>query len=172
MNTPIAVILYVVAIVAANLSVATFGPISTPINAFLLIGLDFFLRDHLHERWVGKGLMVRMGGLIAVSGFISYALNPAAGVIALASVAAFCASMVMDTLVYQGLLSKTRWVKQNGSNAAGALTDSLVFPTIAFGGLMPSIVLMQFAAKVLGGLFWSWLLEKRFVSMRPDQRAV
>lgn len=43
--------LYLFAIVAANLLVAEFGPSVTILNAFLFIGLDITVRDHLHERW-------------------------------------------------------------------------------------------------------------------------
>jgi hypothetical protein len=38
--------------------------------------------------------------------------------------------------------------------------DSLLFPTIAFGALMPHIVAMQFVAKVAGGAVWTWLLGR------------
>lgn len=86
------ILLYIGAIVAANLSVATFGPWASPLNSFLFIGLDLSLRDRLHDRWLGKGLWWRMLGLIGSAGAISYALNPAAGKIAAASVAAFCAA--------------------------------------------------------------------------------
>lgn len=152
----IPVIVYILAIVAANLSVATFGPAVTPINAFLFIGLDLSLRDHLHERWVGNGLVLRMTALLLAAGAISYALNPAAGRIAIASVVAFIASSAIDALAFHVLKKRGYLVRSNGSNIAGALTDSLLFPTIAFGVVMPNIVAMQFAAKVLGGLFWSF----------------
>ena len=49
----------------------------------------------------------------------------------------------------------------NGSNVAGAAVDSLIFPTLAFGALMPHIVAMQFAAKVAGGALWTWALRQR-----------
>jgi uncharacterized PurR-regulated membrane protein YhhQ (DUF165 family) len=55
------------------------------------------------------------------------------------------------------------WFKRSaGSNVAGAAVDSLIFPTLAFGVLMPHIVALQFVAKVLGGAAWSWLLSRRF----------
>ena len=60
----IAVIVFLIAIVLANLSVAYFGPVSTPFNAFLLIGLDLSLRDHIHEKWHGKKLGLKMLGLV------------------------------------------------------------------------------------------------------------
>jgi hypothetical protein len=37
----------------------------------------------------------------------------------------------------------------------------LLFPTIAFGVLMPEIVALQFVAKVSGGAIWSYVLEKK-----------
>ena len=45
------VALYLAAIVAANLLVATYGPAVAVLNAFWLIGLDLSLRDRLHDRW-------------------------------------------------------------------------------------------------------------------------
>ena len=50
------VVLYLFAIVAANLLVARFGPSVTIINAFLFIGLDLTTRDGLHEAWGKSGL--------------------------------------------------------------------------------------------------------------------
>lgn len=162
----LAVALYIAAIVAANLTVAAFGPWVSPINAFLLIGLDLALRDRLHEQWRGRHLWPRMLALIAVAGAVSWLLNPAAGKIALASVVAFCAAGLVDTLVYQMLAGRPYLQRSNGSNVAAALTDSLIFPTLAFGGLMPGIVALQFAAKTLGGGLWSLILWRVFPAKR------
>lgn len=156
-----AVLTYIGAIVAANLSVAAFGPWVSPINALLLIGLDLALRDRLHDRWAGPGLWPRMLGIILAGGAISFVLNPAAGKIAAASAAAFVLSGAADALVYHTLRGRAFLVRSNGSNAAGALVDSLVFPTLAFGALLPGIVALQFAAKVLGGAAWALLLRSR-----------
>jgi hypothetical protein len=35
-----------------------------------------------------------------------------------------------------------------------------LFPTIAFGVLMPEIIALQFAAKVVGGVVWSFIIKK------------
>lgn len=48
------VLIYISALVIANLLVAHFGPWFSPINAFLLIGLDLSLRDYLHDKWKKK----------------------------------------------------------------------------------------------------------------------
>lgn len=146
---------YIAAICCANLSVYLFGPWATPVNAFLLIGLDFVLRDKLHER-IG---VVKILGLIAIAGLISYLITPATGVIAVASLTAFSLAAVVDALVYQ-LLIRHRWlIKSNGSNVAASAVDSFVFPLVAFGAFMPGVVVGQFLAKVVGGAVWSYVLR-------------
>lgn len=151
---------YIAALVVANLLVAWLGPWFSLVNAFVLIGLDLSLRDKIHDLWEGDNLALKMGGLIATASVVSYAINPATGMIAFASLAAFSLSMVADAVAYQYLKSKEWIVRANGSNIAGSAVDSIVFPTIAFGGLMIEIVLLQFVAKVAGGFVWSYLLKK------------
>jgi queuosine precursor transporter len=153
--TIIAIIIYATAMTMANLSIAHWGPWVSPINSFFLIGLDLALRDWLHLR-----LKVhQMGALIAASGLITYALNPAAGMIAVASAVAFTAAAVVDWTVFTKA-SGSWLVRANKSNVAGAAVDSLVFPTLAFGVLMPHIVALQFVAKVSGGAVWAWLISR------------
>jgi uncharacterized PurR-regulated membrane protein YhhQ (DUF165 family) len=156
MNLTIAIAIYAVAMTLANLSVVAFGPSVTPINAFFLIGLDLALRDWLHVRlkvW-------QMGALIATTGALTYLLNPTAGQIAIASACAFTAAALVDWGTFARL--RGSWMfRANGSNVAGAAVDSLLFPTIAFGALMPHIVAMQFVAKVAGGALWAWLIGRK-----------
>ena len=151
----VAILIYAAAMTLANLSIAHFGPWVSPINAFVLIGLDRALRDWLHMRlrvW-------QMGSLIAASGFLTYVLNPAAGMIAIASATSFTAAAVVDWSVF--LAMRGSWLRRaNGSNVAGAAVDSLVFPTLAFGVLMPHIIALQFAAKVAGGALWAWAISR------------
>lgn len=46
----LAILIYAAAMTVANLTIAHFGPWVSPINAFVLIGLDLTLRDWLHMR--------------------------------------------------------------------------------------------------------------------------
>lgn len=154
------VFMYLLAAVLANLSVAYFGAASTIFNAFVFIGLDLTARDKLHDAWGGRYLWVKMLALIAAGSLISWFLNKDAGSIALASLLAFAGAGIVDAIVYQYLHDKSWMVKVNGSNVFSALADSLIFPTIAFGGFLPLIVLGQFAAKVGGGFIWSWIIAK------------
>lgn len=151
----IAILIYAAAMTLANLSVAAFGPAISPVNAFVLIGLDLALRDWLHVRLKAW----QMGALIASTGLLTYALNPAAGMIAVASACAFSAAALVDWATFARL--RGSWlVRANGSNVAGAAVDSLIFPTLAFGVLMPHIVAPQFVAKVAGGAIWAWVLAR------------
>mgnify|MGYP003646941074 CR=1 FL=1 len=149
------IFIYAVAMTLANLSIATFGVWISPINAFIFIGLDLTLRDWLHVRLK----MWQMGALIASTGLLTYALNPAAGMIAVASAVSFTLAAIADWAVFTKITGS--WFKRaNVSNVAGAAVDSVAFPTIAFGVLMPEIIAMQFVAKILGGSIWSYLLMK------------
>lgn len=157
----ILITLYLAAIVAANLSVAAFGPEVSILNAFLFIGLDLSTRDALHDRWQGRQLWPRMMALIAAGSVLSTALNINALPIAVASFTAFAAAGVADTLVYSMLGDQSKLLRMNGSNVLAAGVDSLVFPALAFGfPLLWPIVIGQFAAKVIGGFVWSLLLTR------------
>ena len=150
-----ALIAYAVAMTAANLLVATFGPSISPINAFLFIGLDLTLRDWLHVRlktW-------HMGCLILGTGLITYSLNPATEMIAIASAVSFLIAALVDWAIF--VKTTGSWFKRsNISNIGGAAVDSVLFPTIAFGVLMPEIIALQFIAKILGGAIWSFGISK------------
>jgi len=151
-------VMYLIAIVAANLLVAQFGPSVVVINAFVFIGLDLTARDHLHDAWKRRHLWPKMTVLIGVGSLLSWLLNRNAGPIALASFVAFGCAGVADALVYHLLGDRSRMLRINGSNVVSAAVDSLVFPTLAFGGFMPLVTLGQFAAKVAGGFVWSLVL--------------
>lgn len=157
MNLPFAILIYAAAITAANLSVATFGPVVVPFNAFVLIGMDLALRNWLALRLKAPAMLA----LIAASAGLSWALNPASGQIALASFLAFSASAVADWLTFRTLAGQ--WLRRClGGVAVGAAVDSLVFPLAA--GLPLAIAPAMFVAKVAGGALWaaalSWSINR------------
>lgn len=148
--------IYVVAMVVANLLVWALGPWFSPINSFVLIGLDLTLRDVMHERMT----RMQMLGVILIGAGITGLANPSARQIAVASAVAFCVSALVDWGVYVRLRSRPWVVRSNGSNVAGAAVDSILFPTLAFGAFLPAVIGLQFAAKVGGGAAWAWLLKR------------
>ena len=166
MRIPILITAYLFAIVAANLSIAAWGPSMAIVNAFVFIALDLTTRDALHDAWRGRGLAWKMGALIAAGSLLSYALNASSGRIALASFVAFAVSACLDALVYWRLAARPQLVKMNGSNLVGAAADSLLFPTLAFGVFLPWVILGQFVAKVAGGALWALVLARRAERVR------
>jgi hypothetical protein len=160
--------LYLVAIVAANLLVAAYGPDVAVINAFLFIGLDITARDALHEAWKNEGLWWKMLLLIGTGSILSALLNANAARFALASFLAFAGAGIADTIVYHLLRDRARLLKINGSNVVSAAVDSVLFPALAFGfPLRVDIMIGQFVAKVLGGFIWSIILR----GLEPRSRA-
>ena len=166
------VFLYLAAIVAANLSSTYFGPSASILNAFLLIGLDLTTRDKLHEAWQGRNLFRKMVGLILVGAAISWILNRNSAPIALASMLAFSLAAITDGLIYQWLHHRPAMVKINASNLGSSLVDSLVFPTVAFGALMPGIVAGQFLAKLLGGFLWALIIASFEIGSRKKANSL
>ena len=155
----LAIIIYLAAIVSANLLILEFGPSVSIINAFLLIGLDLSLRDYLHDCWQ-ENLKRNMGLLICAGSGLTVLLNLEALQIALASAAAFGISALLDSLVYHRLQNHPYLVRSNSSNLLGSLTDSILFPVLAFGGFPIWIIAGQFAAKCVGGFIWSLGINK------------
>ena len=155
--------LYLLAIVLANLSVFFFGVNASILNAFLFIGLDLTARDNLHEVWHKKGLFWKMSLLILSGSIISYLLNQGMLLITIASCVSFLIAGVVDFITYFFMYKWNYLWKSNGSNIFSGATDSIVFPTIAFGGFIWWVTLGQFIAKVIGGFVWSLIL-KRFVN--------
>lgn len=162
--------LYLGAIIAANLSVAIFGPEVSIINAFLFVGLVLSTRDQLHEIW-GENRWRNMGALIAVGSGLSYAASivladdlippDVVAKIALASCVAFASAEILDSLSYEGMrLRGVEWLHRvNLSNVASAAVDSSVFVLVAFGWDW-QIAFAQFSAKIAGGFLWSLLIER------------
>jgi len=159
MGAKLAICIYLISIVAANLAVNHFGPGASIIIAFLFIGLDLSLRDYLHDVF-GDRLIVKMGTLIISGSVITVLLNLDAMQIAFASTFAFGLSSIADSFVYQFLKSRKFLIKSNVSNIAGSAVDSIVFPTIAFGALMPEIIMAQFAAKLIGGFIFALIIQR------------
>lgn len=159
-------IIYLLAIVVANLLIVEFAvvfPAITAIVAFTLIGLDLALRDSLHDSWIGRGLLPRMTALIVAGGIVSYLINADAATVAIGSSVAFALAATGDTIVYHILRHRKYLTRANASNITGAAIDSLVFPLIALSFLSPStlatVIVGQFLAKSFGGAVWSGLIS-------------
>lgn len=165
MRKPLLVGAYLAAIVAANLTVAKWGPQMAVYNAFAFIGLDLATRDALHDMWRGR-LIRNMAALIAAGSALSYAAGlwlgsgPFVGRIAVASAVAFAAAASSDALAYHALRNRPWYERANQSNLVGAAVDSVVFAALWPFGFHFAVVFSMFAAKVAGGVVWSFALAK------------
>jgi queuosine precursor transporter len=146
-RTAIYASLILVAVVVANLLVNAHGPSVTPYVAAGLIGFDIVGRDRLHLDLSGPARWAALGVLIGAGSLLTWLLNPDAGDIALASVAAFAGAMVVDSIVFE--------------------LDTTVFFAIAFGlGAVPFVLIFsQWTAKVAGGAIFGMLLVRE---RRPE----
>lgn len=154
--------MYLVAIILANLSINHFGADVSILNAFLFIGLDLTIRDRLHDLWKGKWRLGLNLALITSGGILSYLLNAGLARIAIASSLSFLASGIIDFSIYLILEKQNRFYRVNISNIFSALTDSVLFPLIAFGyPLMLGIMIGQFIAKTIGGYIWYLILNRK-----------
>lgn len=160
---------YLLAIVAANLSIAHFGPEASIYNAFVFVGFDLVARDRLHDRWRSRrwmALLIAAGSALSYVASLLAGSGPLAGRIALASFFAFALASVADAVVYHAR-RRTPWLERaNISNVVAAAVDSILFPTLAFGVLLWPIIFGQFVAKVAGGSIWSLLIRTRIEPAR------
>lgn len=147
---------YVLALTLANLLVAQLGPPSAPAIAFVLIGFDLAMRNRLQVE-LDRGAMA---WLILGAGAVTLVVNPAAHQIAVASCVAFICAAGAEWFTFS--VASGTWLQRSVAAAlVGAAIDSLIFPTLAFGMLLPGIMAAQFAAKAIGGTLWSFVLKRR-----------
>lgn len=150
---------FLAAIVIANLTLTHWGPSAIIPNAFFLIGLDLVTRDRLADFW-GTTRWFKMGLLILAGGLLSYWVNADAAKIAVASMIAFASAEVGEAVFYH-LCRRQPWTERAPKAAlVGALIDSVVFPTLAFGAFVFSTSFAQFAAKVGGAVVWTWVIAR------------
>jgi uncharacterized PurR-regulated membrane protein YhhQ (DUF165 family) len=107
-----------------------------------------------------------MALLIAAGSGLSWVMGevtgsgPFVGQIALASCLAFAAAATADAVVYHLLRNRPWYERANQSNLAGAAVDSLVFVALWPFGFQITLAFTLFAAKVAGGVVWSFVLGR------------
>jgi len=175
--TWVLVVVYLAAIVAANLLVARYGQIALLFTAVALLPTDFLIRDILHSRWEveSKYWFFAMALLVGSGGVITLLVNYSAVNVALASSAAFCAAGVSNAAVYASIALDRKFTRMTASNAVASVVDSVLFPLLAFGTLDWRISAGQAALKFIGGLLLTiWYLRRtdpRAIFLNKDLRA-
>ena len=104
------VVLYLAAIVLANILILLYNPDTVSMTwalvaetgiSFFLIGLDLSIRDKLHDYWQNRNLWPKMVTLIVSGSLITIFFNLEALQIAFASCSAFLLAGLTDALIYQ-----------------------------------------------------------------------
>lgn len=149
------IFVYVSLFVAANILVATFGPGITPVNALFLISADIVIRDRLQYKYGFSTSIV----CCVIAGAITIALQHDSGMIAVASMASVILSGIASALSFM-FKSGTFYTKAVPASVVAAAVDSIAFPLIAFGSVMPLITLAQFSAKTLGAMAILYTMRK------------
>lgn len=147
--------IYVSLFVAANLLVATFGPAITPLNALFLISADIVIRDRLQYKY-GFSTSVMC---CVIAGGITIALQHDSGMIAVASMVSVILSGIASAISFR-FKSGSFYSKSVPASVVAAAVDSIAFPLIAFGSVMPLITVAQFSAKTLGAMAILYTMRK------------
>jgi uncharacterized PurR-regulated membrane protein YhhQ (DUF165 family) len=114
-----------------------------------------------HEQWKGKELILKLGTLVIVASFITYLINKQSINIALGSAFGFISAQIVAGIFYQTFIKSNYFIKVNGSDLIGIISDSIVFQLIAFSFVDIKISIGQILLKMLGGLFWYWVIFKK-----------
>ncbi|UGO52699.1 hypothetical protein OPT79_68 [Klebsiella phage vB_KpnD_Opt-79] len=155
MRKVLMICVYVAIFLLANLLVASFGPAVTPFNALFLIAADMVLRDRIQfESGAAWSILACF-----LAGFATVLIAPGSEMIALASglscLLAGSASAIAFKLKSGGFFQKAL-----PANVIAAAVDSIAFPLIAFGSIMPGITAAQFAAKTIGASIILLIIRK------------
>lgn len=155
--------LWIAAVIGANLTAGWFLPLLGVQFAVgtLMFGVTFTLRDMLH-RFGRKTVYttIAVGALVNLA--VSFALDIPLRII-LASFTAIVIAETVDTEVFHALRKRRWWVRAVSSNAIAVPLDTLLFTTLAFGGILPWVdffevnigdTLVKFA--VGGTLIWMY----------------
>lgn len=149
---------YLLAFIFANFIVLWFGAKGLIFTALFLIPFDFVMRCLFHETWKGKELILKLGSLVIAASLITFLINKSALNIALGSSFGFISAQIFAGIFYQFFIKKSYFIKVNGSDAIGILIDSLVFQLVAFHTIDLYVSAGQFILKIIGGLFWYWVI--------------
>ncbi len=158
---------YLLAFVIANFVVLWFGSNGLIFTALFLIPFDFVMRCVFHETWKGFELIAKMFILVLVAGVITYLINHETHKIAVASIIGFTAAQIFAGFMYQISIKKSYLLKVNTSDAIGIIVDSISFQLFAFGTVNWYIFSSQFMLKIIGGLFWYWVI---FVKLKLNTK--
>lgn len=157
---------YLLAFTLSNLIVQHLGAQGLIITALLLIPFDFVMRCVFHEQWSGIGLIIKLGALTVAAGFITYLINKESINVVMGSIAGYTGAQITAGIAYQILINKSYLAKVNLSDVVAIVSDSILFQLVAFSEIDQKITLSQILLKIIGGLFWYYIIF-RVIKFKP-----
>lgn len=150
---------YVTIFTIVNLIVYYCGAWVIPITTSVCVAANMMLRDRV---FCGKGLKFS-AAIAAAAGLCTFAINHGALTVAIASfttvvVGAFVAGGAFKLLKNKVAIEKARPI----ANTCSAVTDSILYPMIAFMAFLPFVSVEMFASKFLSVLFYTFIINKFF----------
>lgn len=138
-------ILYVLSILAANLTLNFFIPL--PVFGLLSVGTLFFgavftLRDRIHQTGGLSYVYVAIASALIVNAAAAFYLETPVRFIAASFISILVAELT-DTAIYQKLLHRGWWHRVLSSNAVSVPIDSILFALLAFYGEMSARDVLQ-----------------------------
>lgn len=153
--------IYLFAFILANYVVIWYGASGLIFTALFLVPFDFVMRCVFHETMKGIKLFIFLTLLISSASLITYLINENSTNIAIGSAIGFAFAQLLSGVFYQICIKKSFFVKVNGSDLIGIITDSIIFQLIAFSSINMSVTISQILLKLIGGLFWYWVFFKK-----------
>lgn len=169
MRSILLVICYLMAIVAANLSVQVWGQIAMIGIAWLIIPFDFVVRDVLHLRWEGRGVFWRLSLLIMAGAILTTLCNLDAWRIGAASAITFIIGGAVNTFLFVLLNRIPIFNRMVVSNSITSIVDSILFPLLALGYFSVWISAGQAVSKILGSVLWAFIFRGRDCLTRKNE---
>lgn len=165
----IKVSIYLAAFILSNFIVLWFGSTGLIFTALFLIPFDFVMRCLFHETWKGYKLIINLGLLVIASSWITLLINSKTINIAFGSMVGFLGAQIIAGIFYQIFIKRSYFLKVNGSDAFAILADSILFQLIAFNFISFKITAAQFFLKIVGGLFWYWIIFVKFKLYKSNE---
>lgn len=153
----LAAVIYVVAVLGANLTATWFIPLpvfgQVAVGTFIF-GFTFTQRDRMHA--CGRRFVYSIIALATLLSVVLALFGHVPGRIIIASVVAIVLAETVDTEIYQRLLARSWWRRVLASNSVSIPLDSLLFNVIAFAGVfaageMAAIIFGETVVKFLVG---------------------
>lgn len=168
-----AALIYVLAVLGANLTATWFLPLpgfGQVAVGTILFGFTFTQRDRMHAR--GRRFVY---SIIALATLLSIGLSMVGHVpprIIVASVIAIVIAETADTEIYQRLLARSWWHRVLTSNAVSIPLDSLFFNLVAFAGVfapreLVAIIFGEILVKFLVGAVSAAWRGRSTATVRP-----